>query len=207
MSVGTGSGTRRLSKVTRLILLSPLALLASCAPSVPDEAAPVGPSSSEALAPAASSAPATAAHASHYTSLERCPVVRDEREEMPYREVLCDGFDGWALRIADSDARQTLAVLPPGGDEVRLDTARIGGGGFSSFGNQAEWRTSAGQTPRSLIVRYQVAERPHPAPETSYLLVVSLGRRPCVAAVVPPGSEQNAAARRAADRPAECLDS
>ena len=119
---------------------------------------------------------------------------------MPYTETQCAGPAGWALRIADADARQTLTVLPPGGHETRLDTARIGGGGFSSFGKTAEWRGPAGPqfAPDALIVRYQVAEQPHPAPETAYLLAVKLTPEPCIVAHIAPGAEQNAQARAAA---------
>jgi hypothetical protein len=142
-----------------------------------------------------------------YTSLENCKVVREERTEMPYIETRCTGPAGWALRIADADARQTLTVLPPIGREIRLDTARIGGGGFSSFGKTAEWRGAAGPTfsPDALIVRYQVAEKPHPAPETAYLLAIRLSPEPCIVAHIAPGPEQNAQARTAADRGGACL--
>ncbi|MFN6936773.1 MAG: hypothetical protein ACK4NZ_16665, partial [Tsuneonella sp.] len=87
-----------------------------------------------------------------------------------------------------------------------VPVARIGGGAFSSFGKSAEWRGASAQpfTPDSLIVRYEVAEEPYPAPETSYLLVVNLRAEPCLVAVVPPGPAQNDSARAAADLPGAC---
>ena len=142
-----------------------------------------------------------------YTSLADCEVVREEREEMPFVETLCPGPAGWAVRVTDSDARQNLIVVPPGGREASLDLSRIGGGGFSSVGPTAEWRGRSGAefTPDSLIVRYSVAEAPHPEPETSYLLAVDLTPRPCVVARVAPGPAQNAIARARADDPGSCL--
>ncbi len=114
-------------------------------------------------------------------------------------------------RIADSDSRQSMTLVDPGGSPHDMSTARIGGGGFSSFGTSVEWRgdqVSGGGDrfdPDSLIVRYEVAERPHPAPETSYLLVAKLAPTPCIVARVPPGSGQNDSARSAADDPGACL--
>ena len=126
---------------------------------------------------------------------------------MPFTETQCAGPDGWSLRIGDSDARQRLTVLQPTGHEAPLDTARIGGGGFSSFGRTAEWRGPAGPAfaPDALIVRYQVAEQPQPAPETAYLLAVRLAPEPCIVARIAPGPQQNALARAAADRGGACL--
>ena len=54
-------------------------------------------------------------------------------------------------------------------------------------------------------MRYNVAEEPYPAPETSYLLSVKLGSEPCVVAKVAPGPGQNDSARTAADGPGNCL--
>ena len=142
-----------------------------------------------------------------YTSLEGCEVVREETAEMPYLETLCRGEAGWALRTTDSDQRQNLVVVEPGGKETSLDLTRIGGGGFSTLGPQVEWRGPAGQpfSPDALIVRYRVAEQPYPEPETSYLLAVDLAPRPCVVARVAPGPAQNAIARARADDPGACL--
>jgi hypothetical protein len=142
-----------------------------------------------------------------HTSLANCEVVREEREEMPFIETLCPGPAGWALRVTDSDARQNLVVVPPGGREASLELSRIGGGGFSSLGETAEWRGPAGPgfAPDSLIVRYRVAENPHPEPETAYLLVVDLAPRPCVVSRVAPGPAQNDVGRARADDPGACL--
>lgn len=126
---------------------------------------------------------------------------------MPFVETHCPGPADWALRVTDSDARQNLIVAAPDGTRTSLDLSRVGGGGFSSLGETAEWRGPAGEpfTPDSLIVRYQVAEQPYPAPEVSYLLAVDLAPRPCVVARVAPGPQQNAIARVRADDPGSCM--
>lgn len=183
--------------------------LVACSSEESGAADPVEP---EAVAqPAAEPAPGEPSEATgrafRYTSLAECEVVREEREEMPFVETLCPGPAGWALRVTDSDARQNVIVVAPGGREASLELSRIGGGGFSSLGETAEWRGSAGPdfAPDSLIVRYRVAENPHPEPETAYLLVVDLAPRPCVVARVAPGPARNEVARARADDPGTCL--
>ena len=208
--------------MTRTILAAAaLALLAGCSPEPVAAPEPDGTAASPSPAAEASdSPPADAAIRDDdrargrqrvYTSLGDCKVVRREREEMPFTEVECPGPAGFALRIADSDARQSMTVVDPGGTAHRLATARIGGGGFSAFGKTAEWRgdgapgVDGGFEPDSLIVRYEVTEDPYPAPETSYLLVVRLAGDPCIVARIPPGPGQNDSARDAADDPGACL--
>lgn len=190
--------------------LSPVVVAAMLAGCSPEAAEPAGrglgasPQVSSSATTAADDAPSRVIR---YTSLKDCPVTRASREEMPFTETICEGPAGWRLRISDYDARQSLEVVAPGGRATRLDTAAIGGGGFSSFGSAAEWRAPpAGEfRPDALIVRYQVAERPYPAPETAYLLAVRLLPVPCVTARIAPGDQQNALAREAADEPGACL--
>ena len=126
---------------------------------------------------------------------------------MPFSQVLCRGPAGWALRIADSDARQTMDVVSPGGIATRLDLTTISHGAFSSFGTTAEWRGSRRDpfAPDSLVVRFFVSDRPHPAPPTSHLVAVRLAPRPCVILAVPPGPNQNSTARKAANGQKPCL--
>lgn len=97
------------------------------------------------------------------------------------------------------------------GERHRLDTTAIDRGAFSSFGRTAEWRgqdvsreVGGHFEPDAMIVRYDYAENPHPAPETSVLLVVRLGRDPCILEAVPPGPGQNDSARRIADSGRDC---
>lgn len=158
---------------------------------------------------AATPAPDTAApgRQHQYTSIANCRIVKEERAEMPYIERECAGPGAFTLRISDSDARQRITLIGPSSEPIDLPLNRIGGGGFSSFGQTAEWRGPAGApfAPDSLIVRFDVAEQPNPAPETSYLLVARLGRDPCLVAIVPPGPDQNDSARARADAPGACL--
>jgi len=195
--------------MTRLVLPA-LVLLAACSQ---QDASPPQPAASETAAsatpPAASPEPSPSAAPGRdwrYTSLEDCRLVREEREEMPYTETLCAGPAGWALRIADSDARQTLAVVAPDKRETRIDLSRVSGGAFNSFGETAEWRGPSGKpfARDSLIVRFRVAEEPHPAPEVAYLLAIRLLPTPCLITRVAPGSDQNDAARTAADGSKAC---
>lgn len=194
--------------MSRVIVLGAAALLAACSSEETGAADEVAPEPSEARADPAPASPAeVAGRAFRYTSIAECEVLREEREEMPFVETLCQGPAGWALRVTDSDARQNLVVVPPGGHDASLELSRIGGGGFSSLGDTAEWRGPGGADfkPDALIVRYSVAEEPYPAPETAYLLVVDLAPRPCVVARVAPGPAQNDIARARADDPGACL--
>lgn len=158
-------------------------------------------------APPATMTPAT--RATRYMPLSECRVTKDERAEMPFREVLCAGPGGWALRIGDSDARQMLAVVAPGERETPLDLARANGGAFNSFIGTAEWRGPAREpfVPDTVILRHSVAEEPYPAPETQLLLAIRLAPTPCVLARVRPGPRQNDLARAAADAGGPCLAS
>lgn len=203
----------------RLIPCLPLlALIAACSQQAPapdpvsSEGVDRASSASTATAPSAqASAAADAAdppgRQHRYTSLKNCKLLREEREEMPLTEVSCAGQGSYSLRILDSDARQRMTLVPSSGESYALPVDRIGGGAFSSFRDTAEWRGPAGEPfkPDALIVRYSVAEKPHPAPETSYLLVARLGADPCLVAVVPPGPGQNDSARASADGAKACL--
>jgi hypothetical protein len=78
---------------------------------------------------------------------------------------------------------------------------------FSTLGSRVEWRGDAageGFAPDAFMVRFQVAEEPYPAPETSYLLAVRLAPTPCVVDKIAPGPQQNERARTASDNPAVC---
>ncbi|WP_126176788.1 hypothetical protein [Tsuneonella rigui] len=195
-----------------LALLPAFALFAACSQGGGEEPAPAATqdTSPAARAQAAPASPSpVAGRAYRYTSLEGCKLVREEREEreeMPYSEVLCPGPAGWQLRIADADARQTMSVVAPDRAETKLDLSRASGGAFSSFGKTAEWRGPAAERflPDSLIVRFNVAEQPHPAPEVAYLLAIRLKPTPCMVEEIAPGAGQNDAARAAADAARQC---
>ncbi len=205
----------------RSLLITSLCLVAGCSqqsPTPPAEPASSDDAATVAAGPAASPAnvagradTATDAKAPgrqyRYTSLKDCRTVRDQRTEMPLIETECGGPGPFMVRISDSDARQRMTLITPQGAPYAIPVDRIGGGGFSNFGDTAEWRGPAGDgfRPDALIVRYRVAEQPYPAPETAYLLVVRLAPSPCLVARVAPGPRQNQQARAAADSSPSCL--
>lgn len=200
--------------MTRRSAAAALALvLAACSGEAPQEeeapavtAAPTpAPTPTEAAAPPETSN----GRAYRYTELEGCELLRENREEGGFFEHMCPGLAGYRLRLTESDLRQNLAVIAPGGGEASLELGRIGGGGFSSLGSRVEWRGAAeGESfePDAFVVRFQVAEEPYPAPETSYLLAVRLTPAPCVVGRIAPGPGQNESARAAADEPGPCIE-
>ena len=109
----------------------------------------------------------------------------------------------------ESDLRENLIVLAPGGGEHSLELSALSGGAFSELGDTVEWRGRArgGRfAPSALIARHAVMEHPDPnVPDVSYLVVARLAPEPCVVARVRPGPGQNAIARRRADAPGTCL--
>lgn len=146
-----------------------------------------------------------------YTSLADCALIRSAPEEAGFFEHECPGEGGYRLRKTESDLRENIVILAPGGGgEHSLGLPALANGAFSSVGDTVEWR---GETdgdsfaPRSLIVRQSVMEDPDPAvPEVSYLVVAKLGAEPCVVARIAPGPDQNGKARTAADNGGSCLD-
>ena len=188
-------------------------LLAACSGEAPrEEEAPTtaaAPAPAPAATEATTSPDAGEGRAYRYTSLVGCELLRENREEGGFFEHMCPGLGGYRLRLTESDLRQNLAVVAPGGSETGLELGLIGGGGFSSLGGRVEWRGPAeGESfaPDAFIVRFQVAEEPYPAPETSYLLAVRLTPAPCVVGRIAPGPGQNEAARAAADEPGPCIE-
>jgi hypothetical protein len=143
---------------------------------------------------------------SQYTPLTGCNVTKSNPEEAGYRVSECPGVSGYGVQLIESDSRANLMIQPPQGQPQSLRLSEQGGGGFSELGGQVEWRGNASAAPDALVVRYKVIETAD-APErwTSYLFVVSLKGKPCIAAKIAPGPQQNADARRAADGPMTCL--
>jgi hypothetical protein len=147
---------------------------------------------------------------SRYSRLDRCTVLERNKDEGGWSVQRCPGLAGYRLRRTEGDLRENLIVELPGGGEANLKLGEVTGkGGFSSLGDTAEWRgrgRGGAFRPESLIVRFVVVEdAERPERPTSYLLVVALGRRPCVIGIVPPGANQNARSRRLADAAGPCL--
>lgn len=145
-----------------------------------------------------------------YTGLSDCTLIRSAPEEGGFFEHECPGEGGYRLHHVESDLRENIVVLAPGGGEYSLGLPALADGAFSSTGDTVEWRgeaNGASFVPRALIVRQSVMEDPDPAvPEVSYLVVAKLGAAPCVVARIEPGPDQNERAREAADAGGECLD-
>lgn len=144
---------------------------------------------------------------SRYTRLTGCTLTRSAPEEAGFFEHECAGEGGYRLRHVESDLRENLVVLAPGGGEHSLKLPALAAGAFSSTGDVVEWRGEGDPfVPAALIVRQSAVEDPDPqVPEVSYLVVARLAPSPCVITRVPPGPGQNARARAAADRGGKCL--
>ncbi|HEY0164112.1 MAG TPA: hypothetical protein VGB39_01935 [Sphingomicrobium sp.] len=144
------------------------------------------------------------ADAGRYTSIDpaSCRLIEQNVDEGGYSRHACDGPSGYKLEISESDLRQDIVVIAPGGGRTELQLSSIvAKGAFNSLGKTAEWRGS-GAKPSALIVRLNVARGPEPTrPDISNLVVARLSRPTCVVAVVPPGPDQNGSARRIADGP------
>ena len=143
-----------------------------------------------------------------YTSLKPadCKLLEQNVDEGGYSRHLCRGIAGYAIETSESDLRQGLTVIAPGGRRTEIDlSARVANGAFNALGPTAEWRGKNREAPSALIVRLNVT-KPEQAPDTSNLVVVRLGDPTCISSVVPPGPRQNEMARRQAEaEPPACL--
>lgn len=159
----------------------------------------------EAAAGNPSQPPATPAEIAHsqFTSLEskNCRMIEQNLDEGPYTRELCVGPAGYQLEVSESDLRQDIEVIAPGGAMTALGLSEIvANGAFNSLGKVAEWRGEARARPTTLIVRLNVAGGPNgDEPDISRLVVARLKAPACVVAIVPPSAGQNAQARRIAD--------
>ena len=115
----------------------------------------------------------------------------------------CPGVGGYALQVADDDARMSVNVVAPGGRVYQLSYWGVITGAFSSLGPRAEWRVR-GTRPYALIVRVNANEDPaNPERVTSYLAVARITPRgACVTDRIRPSANANALARQASDRSA-----
>lgn len=197
--------------MVRIALLL-LLFLAACsqAEQSPSEGEAAGPSATPARIAAPETVRAETVPLYRHTSLTDCELIRSAPEEGGFYEHECPGEGGYRLRKTESDLRENIVVLTPGGGEHSLRLPALANGAFSSVGDTVEWRgeTDRGSfAPAALIVRQSVMEDPDPAvPEVSYLVVAKLGAAPCVVARIGPGPDQNGRAREAADAVGRCLD-
>ena len=136
-----------------------------------------------------------------YTSLKPadCKLLEQNLDEGGYSRHLCRGVAGYRVETSESDLRQGLTIIAPGGRRSDIDlSARVANGAFNALGPTAEWRGKDRDAPRALIVRLNVA-KPEGGPDTSNLVVIRLGDPTCISSVVPPGPQQNDLARKQAD--------
>ncbi len=149
-------------------------------------------------------AAAAAQNTSVYTNLEGkgCRTLESNPNEGGSFLAECRGVGGYKLQVLEGDLRQSINVIDPKGKKTELNLWNVSGG-FSSLGDQAEWRMS-GKTPIAMIVRFNVSEDPEDsAKTTSYLVVVKISNDAvCVTDALRPTRSHNFEARRAADRSA-----
>ena len=140
---------------------------------------------------------------SRYVSLEPgpCKLLEQNIEEGGYWRRRCPGAAGYALETSESDLRQDIVVIAPGGSRSELNLSSVvAKGAFNSLGKVAEWRGRAPGNPRALIVRLSVpGDAAVGRHERSDLVVARLATPACVVAVVPRGPGQNEKARAIAD--------
>ena len=148
-------------------------------------------------------APAEVGPSSQFTSLEpkSCRMIEQNLDEGPYSRELCTGAGGYKLEVSESDLRQDIVLIAPGGVKSELGLSKIvAKGAFNSLGKTAEWRGADQARPTALIVRLNVARGPNgDEPDVSRLVVARLQAPACIVAVVPPVSGQNEQARKIAD--------
>lgn len=191
----------RYPRMIRHSALLAAVLLAACSGGE-DEAEPTA-------TPEATQAPSAApGRIFTYTSLEDCPVLESNPDEAGYFLSECKGEGGYKLRVIESDLRQTIEVIAPGGKTNDLNLSAVTGGGFSHLGPNVEWRGAVKDgtfAPDAMIVRHEVVTNPEGTESESWLVAVKLDGAPCPIARIAPGPQQNQQARDAADAGGACL--
>lgn len=147
---------------------------------------------------------AFAQNTSVYTNLDGkgCKTLESNPNEGGSFLGECKGVGGYKLQVLEGDLRQSVNVIDPRGKKTELNFWNISGG-FSSLGEQAEWRMK-GKTPVAMIVRFNVSENPEDSSKTtSYLVVVKITKSVvCITSALKPTRSHNYEARLAADKSA-----
>jgi hypothetical protein len=147
---------------------------------------------------------ATGQITSVYTDLteKKCKTLESKSDEGGSYLGECPGVAGYKLQVLEGDLRQSINVVDPKGKKTELNLWNVSGG-FSSLGEQAEWRMN-GKTPIAIIVRFNVSENPEDSSKiTSYLVVVKITKDSiCVTDALKPTRSHNFEARRSADKSA-----
>jgi hypothetical protein len=142
---------------------------------------------------------------SSYTDLspQKCKTIKIDKQTGGSVQK-CTGVAGYNLTVLDDDARQSVNVITPDGEQHELNYWGVVTGAFSSLGPKAEWRMvrKGGKlTPIALIIRVYANENPDsPNQRTSYLAVAKItSDKICVTAKIKASTNDNAEARRVAD--------
>ena len=155
---------------------------------------------------AVATAPAQS-NTSAYSSLasKQCKRLQQTSSGAGSYEGLCPGVAGYKLLVQEGDLRQNIVVVTPSGKKQSLELWSVVGSSFSSLGNKAEWRLRGSgpkAAPVALIIRYHVSNPEDSTKRTSWLAVARITKdaaQICVTDTIPPGANQNAKAREAAD--------
>lgn len=146
-------------------------------------------------------ATALAQNKSVYTDLavDKCKTADVDKGMPGNYSGKCAGVGGYDLEVYLDDERNSIGVVLPSKQTVGLDFWSYFGN-FSELGKKAEWRMN-GKKPVALIVRLNVSDRGDDKPPTSYLIVSKISSTAtCVTDIIKPGKNQNAQARRLADK-------
>jgi hypothetical protein len=106
-----------------------------------------------------------------------CTLVSVD-EESASSEQRCPGTAGYTLLALDGDVRMSITVRDPAGRDHPLDFWTTITGGFSSLGEEAEWRVRGegpAAVPLALIVRLNANEHPEdPERVTPYRVIAKI---------------------------------
>lgn len=140
-----------------------------------------------------------------------CAIIAVD-EEAGAMTQRCPGIAGYALLVEDDDARMSITVVAPNGEQHPLDFWQVVTTAFSTLGEKAEWRVKRQNgevVPIALIVRVNANEGGDPDVTTSYLAVAKITpQAACVTDRIAPAADMNLQARLAADAATEkpCLE-
>jgi hypothetical protein len=115
----------------------------------------------------------------------------------------CPGTVGYTLLAMDGDARMSITIVAPDRTERPLEFWTTVTGGFSSLGEEAEWRVrgeGASAVPVALIVPLRANEHPDdPERLTPYYVIAKLTPTEACVTHALPGATPDAEVRRLAD--------
>jgi len=151
-----------------------------------------------------------------YTALEgaTCKLVADDAETGD-RTTKCPGIAGYSVLVQESDDRASLTIVAPNNRGLPLDFWDFAIPGFSTLGQQLEWRQTNQETKRrsiGLIVQVNTVDQEDPAapkPLSFFLVARVTNNSACLTAKIPADQlDAHVAARRAADDlKRQCLSS